>query len=190
VVKAQETALSRIGVAQSEVRRAQRRGADTRTSEAHLGHAEDVLASAREELADTGDPATGDESGPGWKERLASLPWKRIAALAVTAFVLAIAALTAFELASGRSVSSYTGNDDQGTTILGGRSDSGDQQRDREETPQQEPSDGATPTEEPTEEPTEAPIPTDGATPAPSPTPAEPTTPPTPTAPASPAPTE
>lgn len=181
VVRAQESALHRMGVAQSEVLRAQRRGVSTSTAEAHLEHAEEVLAEGREELVGAGDPATDEQSGPGWKERLVSLPRKRIAAFAAGVFVLAVLTLTVFELVSGRSVSSFTGDDDRRTTFIGGGRDSGEQERDREQVPEQGPSEGTTPSEQPSgqegeqegEVPSETPAPTEATSPADSPDPAE-----------------
>ncbi|QFG67911.1 hypothetical protein [Ornithinimicrobium pratense] len=53
---------------------------------------------------------------------LQGLPWKRIAALSAALFVLAMVLIVAFELATGRAVSTYTGgtnNTSVGTSIPG-----------------------------------------------------------------------
>lgn len=123
--KAQEAALSKVGIAQAEVRRAGRSDADTAAVEAHLDHADEKLAEAKAGL----DEAVL-ESRTGWRDRLAGLPWKRIAILAAGMFLVVMVALSLFEVVSGRSVSSYTGGSDRdgGTTIsrLTGGSSSGD----------------------------------------------------------------
>lgn len=86
-----------------------------------------------------------DEPTPSWRERLESLPWKRIALLSLAMFVVVVAVITVFELMAGRSVSSIVGNGDGGTTIsrvTGGGSDA------RDEGPGKAPSGGATATPE------------------------------------------
>jgi hypothetical protein len=193
VVKAQEIALGRIGVAQAEVRRAQRRGPASATGAAHLDHADEELAAAKEELADAGEPGPDDPAAPGWRERLTELPWKRIGVIAAAAFLVVLLAITAFEQLVGRSVSSYTGgSDDRRSTIFGGDESDEDQpdRRDRDRpsdespTPTSEapvesddPSEDPEPSDEPTEEPSETePTPTE-------PTPTEPPTTPPPTEP-------
>lgn len=45
----------------------------------------------------------------GWREAARDLPWRRILAASAVVFVLAMGAIVAFELATGRPVSSYTG---------------------------------------------------------------------------------
>src|SRR5688572_6265859 len=128
VAQAQETALNKVGVAQAEVRRARRRGSSGATAETHLEHAEEQLAEAEAELGDAldGGREHGDNHGdqvlegfpdddikPGWRERLAVLSWKRIALYAAATFVVVLLAIAAFELISGRSVSSFTGGSDR-----------------------------------------------------------------------------
>jgi hypothetical protein len=82
------------------------------------------------------------------------LPWKRIALVAGALFVVVLVALTAFELLTGKPVSSYTGgSSDTGTTLF---------QRSKE-----------TPSKSPTPTPTPSQAPTDGATEGATPTPSD-----------------
>lgn len=177
LARAQAIARQKVGVAQAEVRRANRAD-DTRAQESHLAHADTQLARANAQL----DAAAAVPLGPTWRERLAALPWKRIALLAAAVFVVAVLLITAFELLSGRSVSSFTGGSGGGgTTIgdIGGGGGSGPRQHDQQPgddtTPSQPPTGPASPT--PTEEstPAESPSPTGSAevTPTPTPTPTE-----------------
>jgi hypothetical protein len=172
VLKAQETALHKVGIAQAEVRRAGRR--EGVEQEAHLDLADERLGEAKEEL----DEAAHDPGPRSWRERFVVLPWRRIALLAAGTFVVVVLAITAFELLTGESVAQRTGgSDSQGTTIGGvtGNSD-GDGKPDK---PQhsQPPSPSQTPSESASETATETP----SATPTPTPTPTP--TAPTPTAP-------
>lgn len=119
-----------------------------------------------------------------------TLSWKRVAIVAGAVFLVTMVTITAFEMATGRAVSTYTGGSDRqtGSTVPGLERDN------RPATPT--PSDGATdddgePAEEPTDTPSDAASPTEGAlptdepttspsiTPTPSPSP-EVTVPPTP----------
>lgn len=191
VARAQEATLIKVGVAQAEVRRASHRSSDEGAVEAHLGAADERLAEAKVEL----DDAAGQPVTSTFRERLAGLPWKRIGVTAAGTFLVVVLTITAFELLTGRSVSSRTGGDadSQGTTIGSVTGDGGRSSRDQDgrDRPEQDPSDDATPTEEPSpspepssepsETPTEAPtapeVPTPTAT---VPTPSEPAPVPTP----------
>jgi hypothetical protein len=209
VAQAQETALNKVGVAQAEVRRARRRGSSGATAETHLEHAEEELAEVEAELGDAFDGGRdhGDNHGdqvlegfpddirPAWRERLAVLPWKRIALYAAATFVVVLLAIAAFELISGRSVSSFTGGSDRdsNSTFTGGGDDNGKREQDRDQqTPEPDPSDSTTPSDEPTDEPTETPTesPTEDPSETPSAEPSEtdpPTQIPSPTLPTTPA---
>jgi hypothetical protein len=112
---AQVMARRRVGVAQAEVRRAQRvSGPDA--VDAHLEHADQELAEARAGL-DAAEHEIEDPAPVGWRERLVVLPWRRVALVAGTFFVIAVVAITGFELIAGRPVSSYTGgSSDNGTS--------------------------------------------------------------------------
>lgn len=194
----QEQALSKVGAAQSEVRRASRRDDASR-----LPRAEQQLAEAADML-DRGEVPDAAEPVP-WRERLAGLPWKRIAIAAAGLFLVVVVVISAFEALTGRTVSSYTGGSDKDggtsiTRITGGGSsseqDGGDRDGDRDpgQSPQQgDPSDGAepddgtaptgepseeAPTQEPSEEPSVEPTPL-----APAPTPSTVPSAPAPTAP-------
>lgn len=187
-VKAQAAALAKVGVAQAEVRRASRRRASNTAVGGHLEHADAQLVQAQVEL----DELSAEETGrTPWAQRIAALPWKRIALLAVGFFVVAIVAITVFELIAGKPVSDFTGGSHHrsGTTFsdLGG---GGGEQQKGPSTPVDRPTGGTTPSEVPTygTTPTEAPTPTPSETLPVSPSPSEtPTTEaPTPTETASP----
>jgi hypothetical protein len=178
VLKAQETALTKVGIAQAEVRRAARH--DGEQQEAHLDLADERLGEAKDEL---------DVVVPTWRQRLAGLSWRRIALLTAGTFVAVVLAITTFEAVSGHSVSSYTGgsNKDEGSTIGGVTGNSGNGGKpDKPDKPQPTPSDfespSGSPSESPTEQPTETPTTTPTPTPAPTPTETPtPTDPPSPT---------
>ena len=185
MVKAQETARFKVGIAQAEVRRAGR--SDPVAQEAHLELADERLEEAKAELdaepdaapdaapvsGATTEPAAAPE--PSWRERVAALSWRRIGVITAATFAAVVLAITAFEAVSGRSVSSYTGgsDQDQGTTIGGVTGDRGG----RNETDQPQPSQSPSTFESPSESPSETPTPT----PTPTPTAPEPTPTPTPT---------
>ena len=59
----------------------------------------------------------GDDEPPStsWGQTLRDLPWKRITGVAVAVFVVAMGLILAFELTTGRAVSSYTGGSSTGT---------------------------------------------------------------------------
>jgi hypothetical protein len=180
LAQAQSLALRRVGIAQAEVRRANRHQGDDPAVDAHLAHADERLGEAKAELGAIAD----EPPAAGWRERLVVLPWKRISLVAAGLFVTAILAITAFELLAGESVSSITGgtDGDGGPTItrIGGGSDtSRDDRAPSDDTatpsgePSSEPSDEASPTDEPTDEPSESP----SESTTPTPTPLAPTTP-------------
>lgn len=134
-------------------------------------------------LDDTPSPA-GKEPGPGLRARLAALPWRRVALVAVGFFVIAAVLITGFELIVGRPVSSYTGGSETHSGTSWTRiDDHGPAQTDQpsptptpsrtpgsspSSTPTQSPTPDQTPSAEPTEIPaptTEPPAPTDTADP-------------------------
>lgn len=91
-------------------------------------------------------PDSPNDDGP---EPSKGLPWKRIIGLTVGLFVVAMAIILAFELSTGRPVSSFTGgtsNTTTGTTFSGLRSSSDD----AEDPDAVEPDERATSTEQPT----------------------------------------
>jgi hypothetical protein len=202
VATAQTVATARIGLAQERVDEIAEPG-DEPTPEAaerivqDLAETSDDLSRARAALEDA-DP---DPDPGGLRSILAGLPWQRIAIVSGGVFVAAMLLIVAFELTTGRALSSYTGSDDRRTSVPGWGDGSETEQNPR---PQD---DGATrydppstPGEEdllpPTEgEPTAGtPAPTQTAEPSPTPTrpapaPVEPTPEPEGTAPAEPAPT-
>jgi hypothetical protein len=183
VLKAQETALHKVGIAQAEVRRAGRHeGAE---QEAHLDLADERLGEAKEDL----DESAQEAAPLSWRERFVGLPWRRVALIAAGTFVVVVLAITAFEALTGESIAKRTGgSDSQGTTIGGVTgNDDGDSKPDKPQhsqqpSPSERPSESASedPGETPSETPTETPTPTPTPTPT-APTPTTPTTAPTPT---------
>jgi hypothetical protein len=180
LAQAQGLAMRKVGIAQAEVRRASRHQGDDQAVDAHLAHADERLGEAQADLGGIADEPTE----PGWRERLALLPWKRISLIAAGLFAAAVVTITAFEVVAGESVSSITGGTegDGGPTItrIGGGGSDDDTSRDEEQAPSDdnaspsdapssepssEPSDEASPTDQPTDEPTEEP--TESTTPAP-----------------------
>jgi hypothetical protein len=120
VAVAQTVAAARIGLAQGRVEElSAQEGDDTAGAAERTAH---DLAETREDLdraqavledADP-DPAPG-----GWRNMLATLPWRRIALLSTAIFAVAMLMIVAFELTTGRALSSYTGSDDRSTSIPG-----------------------------------------------------------------------
>lgn len=177
VAAVQEQALQKVGIAQSEVRRAGRR---PNASVAHLERAEDQLSEAKDELVELQD-ARGRTS---WRQLLAGLPWKRIALLSAGLFLAVVVAISLFEALSGKPVSSYTGGSDQdGRTsisrLTGSDRDDATEQREKPAPVRESstPSDDATPRESstPSEDPTPttsvpSPSATEGVTPSEAPT--------------------
>jgi hypothetical protein len=186
----QTAALRKVGVAQAEVRRAARRQGDDEAVDAHLAYADERLDDVHEDLGAIADEPTG----PAWRERLVTLPWRRISLVAAGLFAAAVLAITAFELVAGESVSSITGGSDGGSgptigRITGGSDEHTPPKHEKaptdggstpSEAPSSEPSDQPTPTDEPTDQPT------DQSTAEPTPSPEATTPAPTPTAPAAP----
>ncbi|WP_181312898.1 hypothetical protein [Nocardioides campestrisoli] len=124
------------------------------------------------------DPATSDpdQESASLGDRLRALPWKRVTLMAVLVFVVALGAITAFELVTGRSVSSRTGGGDGGTTIGQVSREVSDVDRParrepREREPGETPSESSSPSAPATPTPSPSSTPTDGS----SPTPSEPT---------------
>ncbi|MDN5895666.1 MAG: hypothetical protein L0H93_16785 [Nocardioides sp.] len=158
---AQELAQQKVGMAKADVRRASRKSVKAEVGN-DLDHATEQLDEATSELED----ATAETGALTWKERLAVLPWKRIAVAAVGTFLVAMLIITAFELLTGRAVSSYTGGSDSkdGTSIsrlTGGNSgDDGDKlEKDQRKDQQKDPGQptGTPETSDPSTAPSEAP---------------------------------
>lgn len=100
-------AATRIGQAHGRVREASREVA------AGDPGAQDELSRADSDLQEARVLVDEEQSAkPDWREVLAGLPWKRIAVVAAALFVAAMALILAFELITGRAVSSYTGGSD------------------------------------------------------------------------------
>ena len=179
VATAQTVAAARIGLAQARVRRASeevakrpRRAADDAVED--LAEAEVDLDRAQAVLEDEPEEAAGRL---GWRNTLIGLPWKRIALGAAAIFVAAMLVIVAFELITGRAVSSYTGGSDpdRRTSIPGfsGEDESTPQPDEQTETPtedvlpSEDASDQVDPTADPTAEPTVEltdPVPSDSLT--------------------------
>jgi hypothetical protein len=115
VAVAQEAALRRVSQARRQVdRAADDQDQNTRVDQ-HLEWAHEALEDAESRLQEPEPPP------PTWGERLRVLPWKRIALVAGGLFLVAMVAITVFELVSGRSISEYTGgsNGNDRTTFSG-----------------------------------------------------------------------
>ena len=150
VAMAQTVATARIGLAQARVRNAsdavvERRPGAADAAAEDMAEAEVDLDHARTLLEDELDDA---DDRPPWRSVLRGLPWKRIGMGALATFVVAMVVIVAFELVTGRAVSSYTGgsDSDQRTSIpgLGGGGDP-------QETPGEQPSE--TPSQDVEEDP-------------------------------------
>ena len=100
--------------------------------------------------------------------------WRRVAIFAVASFVIALVAITGFELISGRPLSAYMGNHDRGLSILPGGGGSNPK-------PSHAPSPSLAPSPSPRVTPTPSSTPTPTNTPTPSgstsPTPSQSATP-------------
>lgn len=165
---AQMLARRRVGIAQAEVRRAQRvTGPDA--VDAHLSHADEELAEARAGLDGADDL---DGAAVSWRERLAVLPWRRVALVAGTFFLIAVVVITGFELIAGRPVSSYTGGSSNNGTSLS-HLDGGGHKKARQEptptpSPSSSPSASTTPSTTPTSNASSTPSPSSGPSATPS----------------------
>ena len=164
VATAQTVAAARIGLAQARVRQASegvakrsRRAAEDAVED--LAEAEVDLDRAQAVLED--EPEEADER-IAWRGVLGGLPWKRVAVGAAAIFVAAMLAILAFELVTGRAVSSYTGGSDPDRrTSIPGFSGGGDgtpaEPEEQPATPSDEdvlPSEDASDQVDPTAEPT------------------------------------
>ena len=163
VAAAQAAALERVTRARSGASGA---WADSRahnggTTTLQAERAVDELDHAEQQLEQTAPK-------PSWRDVLAGLRWKRIAAVAGGIFVVAMLVIVSFELLTGRAVSSYTGGSDQGarTSIPGVGAKRTGGTPDKTPAPTQQPSSG-----ESTPAPSSTPTPSETATPTPTPTP-------------------
>ncbi|MEO7586636.1 MAG: hypothetical protein ABIS84_01260 [Arachnia sp.] len=159
-------------------------------TKAHVDTRRGMRRSTRTEAANAGDgpvPTSGatavltpETPRKSPSETLRGLPWKHIIFLAVGLFVATMAIILAFELSTGRPVSSFTGGSSEtrtgtsvsGLTASGGNSSDSDKAVEPvvEKSPAPVPSaEGSTPGNQPTEG-----VPTEGA-PTPDPTTAAPT---------------
>ena len=159
----QTPATNTVGIGRAAWLRAARAD-DTAAHDSHLDHADERLAEAHEEL----DEVILATTPVSWRERLSRLPWKHIGLTTLALFVVALVAITVFELIAGESVSSITGGSDSGTTTIGhvGGGDSG---KDDQKEPVDQPTGSTAPSEsvEPSDEPTESTSPTETQPPSP-----------------------
>ncbi len=110
VAAAQSLAAARLARAQARVRKTSDGGPTTAGGAgASLEDAEADLDQARAAL-DEAPEATAER--PDWRTVLRGLPWRRILPAAAGIFVAAMLVILAFELLTGRAVSSYTGGSD------------------------------------------------------------------------------
>jgi len=136
-----------------------------------IGHGRSRARSTPDEASEDLHPTPAtpqDEKHPpegGFATVLAGLPWKRVVVVSTGLFVAAMLVILAFELVTGRAVSSYTGgsDSDRRTSIpgLGGArgeddpaSDQDDPQPTPGEAPSGEPDESTGETEQPTPTPT------------------------------------
>ena len=163
-----EVSRRRVAAAQLVARARKTRTRSARLDAPQQQRADDELHLAEQELADAED----ETAKPSWREVLAGLRWRRIAAAAAAIFVAAMLIIVTFEMVTGRAVSTYTGGTDGNprTSIpgLGGRSAPGTP--DKSPTPTQSPAGGATQTTT-TATPTSTPSTPGPSTASPSPSP-------------------
>jgi hypothetical protein len=86
LAQVQVAAMRKVGDAQAEVRQAARHPGDGETVDAHLAHAGERLRGVKDDLGTMANEPTG----PGWRERLVVLPWKRISLIAAGLFAAAV----------------------------------------------------------------------------------------------------
>jgi hypothetical protein len=139
VSAAQSIAMRRVARARSQVGRASAEMDDSASARQRLAAANAELDAAESDLqasADAPAQAWGEqedredrkdkEDEAGWRGRLATLSWKRVAMVAAGLFVAAMVVITGFELVSGRAVSSLTGgSSDSPRTSFSGLTDGG-----------------------------------------------------------------
>lgn len=176
VATAQTVAAARIGQARSRVREASQEAAQGTPSGVDdavedLAEAEADLDRARDELEDELEEV---DKRLEWRRILAGLSWRRVAVGAAATFVAAMVAILAFELLTGRAVSSYTGGSDPDRrTSIPGLGGSGDGTRDEPGEQGPEEQEPGSPTDEedevpPEEEPDEVEPPVEPGDPDPS----------------------
>lgn len=192
MLEAQREAVRRVSLAQAEVRRARAAVSDTSVeSQQRLAQAEQALESSQSELSELEDAVSTAEvpvaasdaaiATPAVEPALAedrAVVWRRVAVFTAASFVLAILAITAFELIGGRPLASYLGSGPgSGTSVINVVTPPH---------PKATPSPAVTPSVSPTVVPTTptpsatvTPTPSDTATPTPSssPTPSDTATP-------------
>lgn len=157
---AQSMAMRRVASARSQVGRAADDMDSSTRAQQRLAAANAELDAAELELRASGDAPPERVSEPEqqssfWRDRLAVLPWKRVALAAAGLFLVAMAVITGFELVSGRAVSEVTGgsNDSPRTTFSG--LTGGEHKTTPTPTPSPTAPTSGTPTESATESPTE-----------------------------------
>ncbi|HJQ07563.1 MAG TPA: hypothetical protein VJ872_19085 [Nocardioides sp.] len=136
MAEVQASALQRVDQAQQEVRRAAAHSTSP-TVASNLARADAHLENASSELTDNAEeppappaPLSVDPAPPAAHAAptggLAGLPWRRVALLAGAVFVVAMLAISGFEVIAGKSVSSLTGGTttDRRTSLFGGSSGS------------------------------------------------------------------
>lgn len=103
---------------------------------------------------DAAEGRTGDDTGdaddrPLWRQW--DLPWKKVLLTSVAVMFVALATITAFEAVTGRSVASFTGQDDPHGSTLGNAFDSGSTSSTKnDETTKPSPTPTPTPSSDPT----------------------------------------
>lgn len=109
VTAAQSLTIRRVAQARSQVDRATDEMDGSGSAQQHLAGANADLDQAESDLvAGETEPASA-----GWRDRLATLSWKRVALGAAALFLVAMVVITGFELVTGRAVSNMTGGSSQ-----------------------------------------------------------------------------
>ena len=108
-----------------------------------------TVATVADDEITNDSPSTPAPPTSSWKQTLRGLPWKRITWLTAGLFAVTMVVILAFELSTGRPVSSYTGgtsSSDTGTSFSGltNRNDDEQQgvpeeQEDQEQAPEKQP---------------------------------------------------
>lgn len=155
---AQGLARSRAAVAKAQVVTRGKDGAAKTSAKEQVRPAEEAAPQESQGFLDP-DPDEVETGQVGWRDRLAMLPWKRIAIAAGALFVAVMVVILVFELLTGRSVASYTGgaDDDRRTTLFqgGNDDDDGEQDPERPDPAPEQTDEGPGRTQEPTTQPSE-----------------------------------
>lgn len=122
VATAQSVAAARIGLARARTEETSAHPSGGASDSARSEHGPPKL---HRDPAHAGRESHPDPSLESRRTMLAALPWKRIALVSTGVFVAAMLMILAFELLTGRALSSFTGSDDRRNSIPGWGDDGG-----------------------------------------------------------------